>query len=395
MPTFTYQALTSGGKRVRGNIDAATQREAISQLTEQMLTVVRIALRKGWSPKRRVRKQQVLDLIHQLAQLLRAGLPVYEALQALEEQYSGEPIHPIITDLCTAIRSGLSLSQAMRRHGKLFNTLTCAMVAAGEASGTLPSLLERLSQLMARSEKTRKSLLTALIYPALLAGFCTVVVVALLTFAIPSLELLLEGRSVNGWTSLIFSMSHLLTGYWPTLLALLGAALLAICWWLRRPQSRKSLHRLVVRLPLLRTILTRAALSRFTRTLATLLEGGVPLAQALPLAREVLSHPLLEPVIEQIETRIAEGRSFGAELARSPHMPRLLGRMVAVGEESGELARMLNHCATLYEAELEKSLARVTALAQPAVLIVMGGIVASIMVGVLLPLTDLSGLGDT
>jgi general secretion pathway protein F len=393
MPTFTYQAIGPMGKRVRGVIDAGSQKEALSRLADQALTVVRIAVRKGWSPKRRIRKQMVMDMVHQLAQLLRAGLPVYEALQALEEQYSGEPIQPILTDLCTAIRSGHSLSGALRRHPKLFNTLTCAMVAAGEASGTLPSLLDRLSKLMARAEVTRKALLTALIYPALLAGFCSVVVVALLTFAIPSLEVLLEGRTVNGWTGFIFGLSHLLTGYWPLLLGLLGSVVLTLCWWLRRSESRKQLHRLVVRLPLIRTVMLRAALSRFTRTLATLLEGGIPLAQALPLAREVLSHPILEPVISRIEVRITEGRSFGSELARAPQMPRLLGRMVAVGEESGELAQMLHHCGTLYEADLEKSLSRVSALAQPVVLILMGGIVAAIMVGVLLPLTDLSGLG--
>jgi general secretion pathway protein F/type IV pilus assembly protein PilC len=392
MPGFSYQAVNATGKRVRGVIEAASQKEATARLAEQQYVVLKVGPQQRlW--KKPVKKQVVVDFVYQLAQLLRAGLPVYEALVALEEQYRGEPVQAVLADLCESIRGGMSLSQAMRKHGKLFNGLMCAMVAAGEASGTLPALLDRLSALMTRQEKTRKGLLTALIYPALLAGFCAVVVTALLAFAIPSLEVLLEGRSVNGWTQMIFGMSHLVTESWMWLLMAMGAGIGVLGWWLRRPESRLQLKRLVVRLPLMKTLLMRAALSRFTRTLGTLLEGGVPLAQALPLAREVLSHPVLEPIVAQVETRITEGKSFGAELARAPEMPRLLSRLVAVGEESGELAQMLHHCGTLYEAELEKSLARVSALAQPAVLILMGGIVAAIMVGVLLPLTDLSGIG--
>ena len=393
MPAYTYKAMGNDTKPRKGVIDAPSPREAREKLREQGLLITRLSDRRGTS-RGELRGEGLTNFTIQLSQLLEAGMPLYESLLALEEQYRDETCHRILASLCEAIKEGASLSHALGRHPASFDGLYCAMVAAGESSGALPLVLRRLAALLTRQGKTKKMLLTALIYPAVLALFCTLVLCVLLTFAIPAMENLLEGRKVNGFTSLVLSVSHFLTRDWPYYMPSLGL-LIGFGWLqIRSAAMRARLRLIVLRLPLLKPIFIRAALSRFTRTLATLLQGGVPLIGALGLSRKVMNHPILEELIEKAEGRIVEGGSFSRELHRSPWVPKLLARMIAVGEESGDLAPMLNQVANIYEDELEKTLARLTALAQPVILLIMGAVIALVMLAVLLPLTDISSLAN-
>ncbi len=390
MALYKYQALDVKGKLQKGSLEADSEKNARDRLREQGLMLKNLSLASASSSGGHLRGDDLLTFTMQLSQMLQAGMPLFESLASLEEHYRGEKFHTVLVSLCEAIKRGDSLSQAMSQSPRSFDTLYSAMVAAGEASGTLPSVVEKLSALISRQLKLRKQIITALIYPALLGGFALVIIFLLLSFVIPSLESIFGDRKVNGFTAVIIAVSHFLNRYWPVYLPLFGGLGLYAYIKLRSAEMKKKLLMTVSRLPVLRTLGLQTALARFSRTLATLQQGGLPIIDSLRIARRATGHPQLEAVVEQAEARIIEGSSLSRELKQSALVPPLVTRMLAVGEETGDTATMLRKIADIYEDDIEKTLQRITALAQPIILVVMGAIVGVVMLSILLPLTDIS-----
>ncbi len=212
----------------------------------------------------------------------------------------------------------------------------------------------------------------------------------LLTFVIPSLETLFEDRPVNGFTRAVMLFSHFLTHQWGYYLPLIIGSGVGVYFALTSPKGKRWVQRTLLRMPVLKTLITQTAIARFSRTMGTLLEGGVSLIQALQIARKTMRHTLFEEVVEEAEGRIVEGSLLSVELKKSPLIPTLVPRMLSIGEEGGSAPAMFQKIADLYESEVDKSLTRLTALAQPVILVFMGGIVGVIMIAVLLPLTYVS-----
>ena len=392
MALYCYDAIDAKGKNKSGSFEAASEKEVRERLREQKLLATSVRAKKKKRSQTLLKGQNLLNVTIQLAQLLTAGLPLYESLVALEAQYREEEWNSVLRDLAERVKAGDALSSAMARHPRSFDTLYTAMIAAGETTGSLGAIFERLAKLLDRQLKLKKQIVTAMIYPALLGGFAFLVLILLLTFVVPSMEELFEGRSLNGFTGAVLAVSHLLQRYWPALI-LAGAGAGAVAsWHLKTDRGRLQAHRLWMRLPLLRAALVRTAIARFTRTMGTLQEGGVPMVEALHIARRVMRNPSLEKVVDDAETKMIEGSSLSAELGKSPLIPPLVTRMLSVGEETGGIASMFHKIADLYEEEVEKTLTRLTALAQPVILLVMGGIVGIVMLAVLLPLTDITSI---
>lgn len=394
MPLFHYKSLSLQGRKQTGVIDAPSLKEAKEKLRSQGTIVIAIGSKQTdkslFKKKVELSAQHLLNFTTQLSQLLSAAIPLYESLLSLEEQYRNEPFHPILASLCEQIKAGASLSSAMKNFPNSFDQLYCAMVAAGESIGALDKTLNRLTELLAKQQKLRKQIITAMIYPAVLGSFSLLVIFLLLTFAIPSIEAIFAEREVNGFTHLVILTSHLLTGYWHMYLPLIGGTCHLSLLFLRSGWGRAFKHRLALKLPLIKKVILQSSLARFSRTLGTLQQGGVSIIDALQISRKVMKNPILERIFEKAEEKIIEGSSLATELRRSPLLPPLISRMLAIGEESGDSALMLNKVAELYEDEVEKTLTRLTALAQPAILLIMGAVVGIIMLAILLPLTDIS-----
>lgn len=397
MTLFHYRYICAKGRKRAGIIDAEGFTDAKEKLRAQKILV--LSIEENASKKRSLfsRKKAAhiggdhLTLFTtQLSQLLIAGVPLYESLLSLEEQYRHESFHSIMLSLCDAIKKGSSLSEAMRPFPTSFNPLYCSMIAAGESVGALDLTLEKLATLLGKQRKLKKQLTTAMIYPLLLFAFSLLICFLLLTFVIPSLEMLFEDRPVNGFTSFVMGLSRFLTHQWMIYLPVLGGLLSGGLYFVSSHQGRKKLQRLLLSLPLLKTLITQTSMARFSRTMGTLLQGGVTIIQALQISRKVMRNTHLEEVVEKAEWKIVEGSLLSVELKKSPLIPSLVPRMLAIGEEGGNAALMFNKIADLYEDEVEKTLARVTALAQPVILVIMGGIVGLIMLAVLLPLTDIN-----
>jgi general secretion pathway protein F len=390
MPIYHYQYLDGQGKSRSGLVEAQTEKEAKNKLREQDLIVTKISPNVKNQSKQNLKGDQLQSFTVQLSQLVNAGIPLYESLLAIEELSRGESYHRVILSLCEQIKMGLSLSKAMGNYPESFDKLYCSMVAAGEAVGSLGPVLEKLSILIARQMKIKKQIITALIYPAVLGGFSLLIIGMLLGFVVPSLEGIFAGRELNGFTQAIIDFSHFFRSYWWLYVPILIGSTYLIIRKLKTPAGRRWREKTLLRLPFFRTLTIQTATARFCRTMETLLQGGLSIIDSLRISRGVMRNGVLEAEIEAAETKIIQGHSLSREIGKSKYIPPLVSRMLSVGEDSGTSASMLGKIADIFEQDLEKSLDRVMALAQPIILIVMGLVIGSVLLAILLPLTDVS-----
>ena len=388
MPLYEYRFIDVKGKKASNWIEAENLLQAKEKLRERGLLLLRIQEKAQKSSRQQLKGEALVAFTIQLSQLVTAGLPLFESLQAIEEQMRGEASHAILEGLCDKVKAGRSLSSAMGDYPNSFDRLYCGMVAAGEAVGGLGAVLEKLTLFLKRQEKLKKQISTALIYPAILGGFSCLIIGVLLGFVIPSLEGIFADRKLNGFTEAILWLSFLFRNYWWLYLPVgIGSVFLAR-WYLLSDRGRFWWQKTLLRIPFLRTLAMQASFSRFCRTLSTLLMGGVSMIESLQIARGVMHNQVLEREMAQAEEKVVQGKALSQELARSRYIPKLVPRMLAVGEESGTSPYMLSSIAELYEQDLEKSLDRITALIQPVVLIIMGIVIGAVLLAILLPLTD-------
>lgn len=393
--TFQLKYVDLNGKKHTKRVQAHSTEEALEKARLEGVTILSLQPSKTLfsflkTSKKDFSKESLILFTTQLSQLLDAGLPLYESLLSLIEQYKKDPFAPIIENLAHSIREGASFSKALRNHPKSFSPLYISLVEAGEHVGSLSTSLEKLTDLLARQQKLKKQLITALIYPTILITFSFGLIALLLSYVVPSLENLFEGRPIHAYTQSVFALSHFLRDYWIGILFFLSSLSGFFVYSLKIPRFKRLLHHFSLKIPLLNTLLIHIALSRFCRTMGTLLEGGVSIIKALKIARCVIQQPDIEEVIKNAQNQIIEGSMLSKELAKSPLIPTMVVRMLAVGEEGGHAAQMHKKIASLYEEEVEKVIERLMTLIQPLILVIIGAIVGFIMLAILLPLTDVT-----
>lgn len=394
MPIYQYQSLDSAGKKRTGMVEGQNERDARERLREKGLMVTKLTSKSKTSSRQNLKGENLLGFTILLGQLLNAGIPLYESLVTIEEEYRHEPFHRVIMSLCEQVKSGASLSQAMGHFPESFDKLYRSMIEAGEAAGALPVILERLTQLLTKQNQLKKKIGTAMIYPIVLASFALLVIALMLGFVVPSIEAIFAERQLNGFTEFVMGLSRFVRTWWWVYMPLLAALGIWGFYKLRSPAGKLWLEKVLLRTPFMRTLLIQTAVSRFCRTMGTLQQGGVTMIDSIRLAREVMQNATLEEEVKVAEAKIIEGSSLSSELSRSRLIPQMVPRMLSVGEEAGSLVTMLNKVAEIYEEEMEKSLDRVMALAQPVILIVMGIVIGMVLLAILLPLTDVSSFAS-
>lgn len=392
MPLYHYSAIDSFGKKRAGLIEAQNEKDAKEKLRDQGVMVTKVSLKTGGSSRENLRGDSLLNFTMQLSQLVGAGIPLYQSLMAIEEQYRNESYHRIILSLCEQIKAGNSLSQAMSSYPDSFNKLYCSMIAAGESAGALNIVLDRLHHLLSKQMKLRSEIVTAMIYPCILASFSFLIIIMLMTFVVPSIEGIFEGRKLNAFTAFVIKSSHFFRDYWWLYIPLFFGTLAYLIYKIRSEAGRLWIERFFLKVPLIRTLMIQASVARFCRTMGTLQQGGVTMIDSMQIASDVMRNVVLEEEMKKAEARIIEGSSLSAEISKSKWIPMMVSRMLAVGEDSGTTTAMLNKIAEIYEDELEKTLERTMALAQPIILVFMGSIIGMVLMAILLPLTDVSAI---
>ena len=403
MPLYSYRAVTPAGDVSSGELEAANESEIVERLRDQGLLPMQIAqsigaavgaradkpARASLFAPRRVTRDNVLGLTRELATLLRAGLPLDRALELLITLAPSLPVAVMLQGIRDEVRGGKSLSQALDARREVFSRFYVNIVRAGEAGGALGEVLQRLADTMERNKELRESVKSALIYPSLLVLVAVVSVAILLVFVVPQFESTFAqaGKALPVPMMVVVLIGKFMRGYW---WALLGFAFLFVMWYRRRglvPAVRRVRDAKRLRMPLLGDLLGKVETARFARTLATLLGNGVTLLSGLAIVKETMTNTVMAEALDGVIAKLREGKGFGRPLAETGLYPRLATQMILVGEESGRLEEMLARVADVYDREVQASIKRFLAVLEPALIlslaVVIGGIVFSILMGVM------------
>ena len=394
MPLYEYRAISDVGKKIKATIDADSLQEAKLKLIRMQIAVIELEQLSEKRLRESLSKADLLNLTREIGRLLHAGLPLFEALSALEEKYRGQKSNKLLLDLCDSIRGGRAFSQSLSRHPHTFDLLYVSMIANSEKTGHLQEALSELGDLLHRQIQVQKQIVSAFLYPALLGSFCIVILGMLLFYVIPSLRELFEGRDLHPFTKIVFAASQFACHSKGILALLCSGVLTAGALIFVFPKWKENMLGRSLRCFFLKSFFARVAFVRFFRAAATLLEGGLPLLQALEQAKSVMRHPDLEEVIDKALGKIAEGAPIHKTFEDEPLIPPLIPRMISIAEEGGRLPFMMQQIAQIYEEELEKTMSRFAALAQPVLLLILGTIIGFVLLSVLLPMTDVSSFAD-
>jgi type II secretory pathway component PulF len=388
MPTFAYQAVNGSGKRLRGLEDAASPGALSRALEERGLLVLDVAesseATTGGRGFKFGRRREVLEVTRAMAALLPVGMPLAQALNAASGVTSGE-VRDALRQVRTRVERGETLSSALGAYPMLFSPLYVGLVRAGERSGDVDNSFARLSDQLERDEELRGRIISAAIYPLLLACAGTVAVTVLLFFVLPRFVTLLAGSGAKlpASTRLLLSVSTGLHRFWPLLL-LVPLAIAAVGAWARNTEDgRRTLSTTLLALPLVKTLRQYALAARFARLVGVLLGGGAPLLSALDDTIESIGDPVARDDAERIRTRVREGVSLRAAVAESPVYPALLAQLIGVGEDAGQLRTFLLKAAEIFEERTERATQRLAALAEPAMIVMFGAVVAFVALSLL------------
>lgn len=404
MPDYDYLALDTAGREQRGSVAAPSIDDARARLDRKRLYVVRIEPGSGAAPRppllsksifarRRLGPKQLTLFTRQLATLVQVT-PLEESLRTISRQGEEAHVRAVIEAVHAGVVEGRRLSEAMGRQPKSFPALYRAMVSAGESSGTLPVILERLADLQERQAQVRSKVMSALAYPVVLALVAIGVVVALMMFVVPKVVEQFDtvGQQLPLLTRMVIGLSEFLVGWWWALLA--AAAIIGVVGWraLRDPGLRLRFDRSLLRIPLIGRLIRDLHAARMARTLATMVSSRLPLLEGLSLTAQTVHNRALRHASEEIVEAIRGGGSLSAALKRANVFPPLLVYLTASGETAGRLDLTLERAADYLEREFDGFTAAALSLLEPGIIVVMGGIVALVILSILLPILQLQSL---
>ncbi len=404
MPTFQYKAKTRAGEVVSGSLAAGDRRAALAELGKLGFFPLAVdSAEKDAGGKNgaksfagRVKPRDVLMFTQQLSSLLRSGMSLSKALDTLERRTQKKALAAVLGDLRSGIVQGESLSDSLSKHPEIFSRFFVNLIKAGEASGALDDVLLRLGKHQQQMAEVREKVVGALLYPLVIVCVGILVIIFFMLVMVPRFASMFKemGRTMPLPTRILIGISDGFIGYWWVGILLIAAGVTAYRIRVRTPEGRLALDAWKLRLPVFGNIIMANAFAQFARTLATLLENGVPVLGALQIVEDTMSNRVIANEIREARTRVTDGTSLSQPLAKGKIFPPLLIDMLAVGEESGEVVPALANIADTYESELSRTLKVFTTLLEPAIIIFMAIVVGAIVLSVLMAVFDItSGIG--
>ena len=429
MPIFEYKAITSSGKSRKGIVDADTPRDARSKLRGDHMHVTEMwevvdkkknKNKKGKSTEKSVRKRRktgqkpggllsmeielfqpkistrdLATFTRQFSTLLRSGIQLADALNALVEQCSNPQLERVLRNVKEEITSGNNLAEAMAKHPRFFSDLYVNMVKAGEASGRLDLVLVRIADYLQKQASLKGKVLAAITYPAIMVVVGMAVVIFLMSYVVPKITAILEerGGELPFITEVMKGISDFTAAYWIYMMVVAIIGGLVLKGMIGTDAGRLKFDTILLRLPLFGNLFSKQAISRFALTFSTLLKSGLPALDSLKIVALVVNNAKLTQVINDIHARIIEGADIATPIKKSKVFPPMVGYMISVGEQSGQLEEILDRIAESYEEELDLSIQRLTSLIEPIIIILLAVVVGFIIAAVLLPLLDFSSMG--
>jgi type II secretion system protein F len=400
VPTFSYVAIDDAGREVVGEIHAENLQSAIGRVREigyypmdvDESVPPRAAARAQTGFFTRITAADKTILTRQFSNLLGAGLTIVRALTVLIDNTDNPRVREVLLRVREEVQTGAALSDALAKHSRLFDTLYVNLVRAGEASGELEAVLDRLADYMEQQSQQWAQIRAALAYPILLITVGTAAVFFLITFLIPRFVLIFEGlgQSLPTPTLVILAISTFLGQYWWIVLG--GAFLLFVVtrWYVRSPSGTLVFDTWKIRIPVLGPLSEKISASRFSHTLGTLLRGGVPILDALETVKGAIGNSMMAGALDEVRSSVREGESIADPLRRTGAFPSLVVNMIAVGEETGDVDEILTRVASSYDIEIQNTVRQLVSLLEPVIILFMGVVVGSVIISMLLPIFDLN-----
>jgi type IV pilus assembly protein PilC len=400
MAEFTWEARARSGE-VRKGVMEADDAEAVNQkLRSQNLNPVRVK-KKGFDLGKLsfgsgVDVKDLVTFSRLFATMIDAGLPLVQCLDILAGQQKNKTFAAILKDVKSSVEQGSTFSDALGKHKNVFDELYVNLVRAGETGGILDNIMNRLSVYMEKRQKLIRQVRGALSYPTIVFMIAIGVMAVMLTFVIPAFENMFKefGGGASNLpiiTQVMVAISHSFVSYLPFIIVVVAVAATALSYAYKTPGGKRFFHRLILQLPIMGTVLQKISVARFTRTLGTLLQSGVPILDALEICAKTAGNVIIEAGIMLVRQRISEGKNMAEPLLEAKVFPDMVVQMIAVGEQTGALDQMLNKIADFYEEETEVAMAALTSMLEPIMMVGIGGMVGVVLVSMYLPIFSLAG----
>jgi len=393
MPTFTYTARAVNGELKTATIDAPSREEVVAQLRRQRMSVVKVDEESKKAKKARgsIKMRDIVIFTRQFSTMINAGLPLVQALDILAKQTENKTLADVTRSVVFDVESGHTVADALAKHPNAFSDLYVNMVAAGEAGGILDTILMRLATFMEKNDALVRKVKGAMIYPGVIMSVAVIAICVLLIFVIPVFETMFGsvGLALPLPTRVVIGLSRFLKGYWYLIGAGIGGLFFMVKRYYATPNGKLQIDKAMLKVPVLGDVLRKSAVSRFTRTLGTLISSGVSILDGLEITAKTAGNRVIQDAIMASRASIAGGDTIAAPLQKSAVFPPMVISMIAVGEQTGGLDEMLSKIADFYDEEVDAAVSGLLSLLEPVMIVFLGVVVGGMVVAMYLPIFDM------
>jgi len=397
MAAFYFQAKTADGKLVKGEVKAGSENEARVKIRAQKLVPLAIVPKDQPAPKKAKSKfslgggvapKELQVFTRQFAVLINSGVPIVQSLEAMIGPGRSPALNSALKEILAEVSKGRRLAECMREHPAVFDQMYVNLVHAGEEGGVLDTILDRLANYIEKSVKLKGKITGALFYPAAVIVISILVIAAIMIFVIPSFVKMFKdsGMELPWLTQKVMEASDFFVDYWYIVFGVLISIPIAIGQYYKTEDSRQTIDKIMLKLPLFGDLIRKGAVARFSRTLSTMLSAGVRIIEGLDIAASTTKNYVIEQVLLMAKDSITKGKTLSEPLKESRDIPHMVTQMISVGEQTGGLDTMLDKIANFYEDEVETAAAALTSMIEPILMVVLGGIIAVLVVAMYLPI---------
>jgi len=400
VPTFRYAAKDQDARSLTGKIEANDVNMVIEELRKRRLIIISIDeekqrtlfsknASKGAKP---IKAEDVILFARQMATMVDAGIPILQTMDALEDQASNLSFKKVLAQVRDDIRLGASLSAAFAKHPKVFDSLFVNMIKVGESGGVLTTVLERLSSYMEKADKLKRKVTSAMIYPSVIVGMAIVVTTILIIKVVPTFKTIYSslGKDLPPMTQALLDFSDLMQHQFIFIILGIVAAVFLFFWFKRTEKGAYQIDAWILKAPVFGDLICKVSVSRFCRTLSVLVQSGVPILDGLDIVRKTIGNRVLEEVIQNVIQSVREGESIAVPLARSAVFPSMVTKMVAIGEQSGQLDKMLIKVAEFFDERVDAAVDALTSLIEPFIIGFLGIVIGFIVMALFLPIINMT-----
>ena len=401
MAVFTYEARSTDGKKIDGSLKAADRNAALDQIKKKNLTVVQITEDTGLAAKRnifgrapraKVKTKDICILTRQLSTMISAGIPLLESLEILCEQASDPGFRRVMDRIIERVRSGTDFSTALGEHPKIFSHIFVNMIKAGEVSGNLDVILTRLAEYLEAIEEIKREVKSAMVYPTVSLVMILSITAGLVVGIVPKFKVIFDqlGMTELPWiTQFLLDISMFLQNQWWLAMILTAGSIVGFVMFKRSKRGEKIWHRFLLNMPVFGQLVRKVAISRFARTFSTLIQSGVPMLGALDIVAGTAGNVIIEEAVLKAKDAVSRGETLGEPLAATKVFPPMVTRMIAIGEKTGALEKLLAKISEFYDAEVKAAVKALTSLIEPLMIGTMGLLVGGIVLAIFMPIIEL------